>query len=230
MKGSAMLRLLKLWLVYCTIVVSAQAQSLSRAERPQIEKGDWWEYETITFPSESKTASRLRVAEVTATAIRTGAAQRGNTYDLDWSLRETRRGEEITYRGDPPRPLLQFPLEVGRQWDGVAVIHYEGFDRRWQGNAHVERVESVTVPAGTFQAFVIKYEGDYATRRGNSSTHWIESIWYAPEVGRWVKRDWTSSTTYTQFGRQTERRVEQLTAYRRGNAGGGNAKGSASEQ
>lgn len=178
--------------------------------------GDTWVYESVSGPGKDKREVTIEVREVTADSIHTESVGSGSVFSRDWRLRETRRGGEVTLRADPPRPLLDFPLEVGKKWDGRAVTyHADGFVQRWQGAARVERLEKVTVPAGTFDAFLIRYEAYYPSRNGRSNVRWVESIWYAPEAGRWVKRDYEWDTSLPHGGRFNERTIEQLVSYKR---------------
>lgn len=195
-------------------VACAHAQSLTIAERPDVAPGDWWQYEITTYPSESTRRFRLTVDEVTADTIAASTRNTATVYDRDWGVREMKRGGEVSYRGAPPRPLLRFPLQPDKTWDGRAMGHYPDFTRRWQGRVRVTGTEPITVPAGIFQTFVVKYEGYYPTARGDSM-YWRETVWYAPQARRWVKRDWTWDVTYTGAQRMTERQVEQLIAYGR---------------
>jgi hypothetical protein len=96
-------------------------------------------------------------------------------------------------------PHFQFPLEMGRTWDvpfDVEVALPNGTRHaRWQWSALVVAAESVTVPAGTFQAFRIEYAGSFASRMGDQSwtgTH-KETVWFAPAVQRMIKRDFEQS-------------------------------------
>ncbi|HEY9539000.1 MAG TPA: hypothetical protein VIS03_15510 [Kiloniellaceae bacterium] len=72
-----------------------------------------------------------------------------------------------------------FPLQVGK-----AV----SFTRRWAGEAWQDRIEvlateRVTVPAGTFDAFVLLRVSEQV----NSDWRAEQRAWYAPELG-WVVR------------------------------------------
>jgi hypothetical protein len=206
-------------LVFCAALPClAAAQSLTRADHPQLQIGDWWRYETTVLPSQDKRSELITITDIRPDAIVT-TAREVSVYDRAWGLKELRVNGETTFRADPPRSLLAFPLEVGRQWNGDAVHNFyaRGFVRRWQGTVFVDGVERVTVPAGTFMAFVVQYDGYYPTSRGNATTRHTETIWYVPEVGRWVKRDMTWSVTQPSFGRRTERSIVQLTDYKRGN-------------
>jgi hypothetical protein len=79
---------------------------------------------------------------------------------------------------------------------------------KWRWKAKVAAAESVTVPAGTYQAFRIEYEGTFATHQENfgnrqgtrswTGTH-KEVAWYAPEIMRIVKREFQQSVPANNF-------------------------------
>jgi hypothetical protein len=84
---------------------------------------------------------------------------------------EIKTGQLITFIAKPFQPYLRFPLEVGRKWDipfEVAVTARPvNRNAKWQWKARVVAVEAVTVPAGTFQAFKIEYDGTFTTIQGS---------------------------------------------------------------
>ena len=46
------------------------------------------------------------------------------------------------------------------------------------------------------------------------NVRWVESIWYAPEARRWIKRDWAWHTTGLG-GFASERQREELVSFTR---------------
>ncbi len=206
-------------LLTAVIAVSASAQTLAAADRPDVRPGDSWTYEHTTFPSEAKRQFTVRVREVTDNGIVTGGPASGSVFSRHWALEESKNAQGITYRAEPGRPLVQFPLDVGKRWNGnLTATLADGWVQRWQGQAVVEKTESITVPAGTFDSYLIRYEGYYNTRNGASNVRWVESIWYAPEARRWVKRDWTWSTSSPHGGTYSERQREELLSFSRAKA------------
>jgi len=111
---------------------------------------------------------------------------------------ETVRGQ-VDYRARPPIPQLAWPLGVGKAWE--QVYEHERPATRQTNNivmrSHVEAAETVTVPAGTFTALKIVNR----TRTGVVAVE----LWYAPEVGHWVR---TRETLPTGV------RLRELIAYR----------------
>lgn len=85
-----------------------------------------------------------------------------------------------------------FPLKVGN----TANSSHSGSGNFgvWstQDKLEVTATEQMTVPAGTFETFVIQ------TSMRNSNWYGNNTCWYAPEIGYCVKRRWaSSSTSYT---------------------------------
>jgi hypothetical protein len=88
----------------------------------------------------------------------------------------------------PPRINLLWPLAVGRSWEQL-LVQERPLDRTsstlfrtW----HVEGMESVTVPAGTFRAWKIVSRDKWA-----NSVVW--EYWYAPHVRNLVRSRETPS-------------------------------------
>ena len=119
---------------------------------------------------------------------------------------------EIAYAG--PALMIEFPLEVGKTWTDTKSV--SGYDKssgieltsaRWTQRNEVLRRESVTVPAGTFECWVIEsYEildGTHVITVENqllgvrATTVSTQTGWYSERVKNFVKitRDTTSFVT-----------------------------------
>ncbi|MGH8596712.1 MAG: hypothetical protein ACREXT_08655 [Gammaproteobacteria bacterium] len=87
----------------------------------------------------------------------------------------------------PYAPGLKFPLEVGTKWQApyVAFTAYNGLV--WDGAAECESkaYETVTVKAGSFDAFRIECRDKWQIGSATGYTH--STRWYAPEVAGVVK-------------------------------------------
>ncbi len=74
---------------------------------------------------------------------------------------------------EPPLLSIQWPLAVGKSWTAEARMTEESFGSKpvvpVRLEVRVEAVETVTVPAGTFEAFRVVS----TTRRGWTSRHWV---------------------------------------------------------
>jgi hypothetical protein len=95
-------------------------------------------------------------------------------------VREVRDGGTVSHQ--PPRPQFSWPLTVGKAWE--QVVSREDRTARTSRETtwawEVQGEESVTVPAGTFQAVKIVARN----KRGGSL---IYEMWYAPDVKLWVR-------------------------------------------
>lgn len=81
---------------------------------------------------------------------------------------------------DPP-VAFHYPLEVGTRWkqQGRVTFHQQPRTEAFEVDAHVEALEDVTVPAGTFPAFRI---------RSTDLDGTVHLDWLSPQLGIYVKR------------------------------------------
>ncbi len=187
---------------------SCPAQSLARADRPDVKTGESWVYRDRDVGSgETRDTSSL-VTEVDADRIvtETGLSTSGAwTFTRDWNTVERRSGERVSSATRPYWPFLQFPLEVGKTWE--ASFENEVATKagkriaQWRWKARVVATEAVTVLAGTFQTFRIEYDATFVSRAGNKS--WTgshkETMSYAPEAKRFVRREFDQAATANEF-------------------------------
>lgn len=184
------------------------AQSLPRAERPEFKLGDTWTYQATDLqsgtqrPEVSETMSEIHTDKVVA------VTSSGNRliYNRDLNLMEVRRGEAPTYAAKPYRPRYKFPMEVGQKWEA----HFEYFTRGGQQNYRAQHViqvvafESITVSAGTFEAFKIEIRGHY--QGTESPRNWTgtfnQTLWYAPHARATVKGQ-TEDKSGPSYSRET---------------------------
>ncbi len=90
---------------------------------------------------------------------------------------------------------LHFPLAVGRSWS--FEYDYAGKNPvSVKQTARVVGYETVSTPAGRFDALRIEHEGRYEATDGRY--RWqgriSETYWYAPSVGRSVRHDYRDTT------------------------------------
>ncbi len=164
---------------------TALAQAPPVADRPTLVPGDAW---TVRY-SDGTRATRLflreeagtLVFEVSQTSPRGGTAQGFLHLTRDLStVRMLDSGGAELQRFAPHSLGLQFPLAVGKEWRGTC----ERFDAgkragTFAGTFKVVGIESVKVPAGTFQAFRVEgetYEVQQPAKR------WRFIHWYVPDL------------------------------------------------
>ncbi|WP_345811160.1 hypothetical protein AAGS40_10285 [Paraburkholderia sp. PREW-6R] len=182
---------------------------------------------------------------VTPSHIYYASAQPGSTQapseaiaGADWSRERNVDGTDTVVN----RPLV-FPLTTGKTWE---LDYTESHPNRsfamqkWTTQYRVVGTESVTVPAGTFEAIKIEAEGDWSgqleptktvtqaaqIQQGNTAlmTHaqqvgpvkvtgrTYKAFWYVPEIGRWVK---SVEEYYGSNGVRNERYTGELESFKR---------------
>lgn len=212
---------------------SVLAQSMSRAERPELKIGDTWAYQRLDVRTGEKRGAGTHILEAlsderivvqTKALDRAGREMSGtNSYTRDWNLTEVKAGDTVSFTARPAWGYYKFPLEVGQQWEAnfattslsrtASGVKGTGErTSRWQWKVRVEGVESVTVPAGTFDALKLRYEGNFDTTDGPrrwSGTR-TETLWYAPAVKRHVKFEHETRTTSAVGSSYDHERVELL--------------------
>jgi hypothetical protein len=180
------------------------AQPLARAERPDVKTGESWVYreQDLVTGEKRDTSSLVTAVDADGIVTETGLSTSGAwTFTRDWNPVERRSGQVVSIATRPYWPFLQFPLEVGKNWDASFEneVTTKGGKRfaTWPWKARVVGTEAVTVPAGTFQTFRIEYDGTYASRAGNRA--WTgrhkETLSYAPEAKRFIRREFEQSAT-----------------------------------
>jgi hypothetical protein len=106
------------------------------------------------------------------------------TRDLS-TVRILDAGGTESQRFEPHSLSLQFPLAVGKEWQGTCRRFDEGRHvGTFVGTYKVTAIETVTVAAGTFRAF--RVEGQTHEVRAPTK-QWGFVHWYAPEVRMDVK-------------------------------------------
>lgn len=126
-------------------------------------------------------------------------------YDQDWVLVKVVEPNGKTHVEWQPftqteigRPWMDFPFQVGRTWtrDRRRYRTQSGrtvFEYNIQQRYNVMAYEEVKVPGGTFKAFKIKHTAtDTCVGSecgfGTNKRLGVRYLWYAPEVGYYVKR------------------------------------------
>ena len=197
------------------------SEQLLRAERPNVTVGDSTVLRDLNVRTGEKRDTSFVVKTIDANKIvmeMSGSTSGTRTFTREFNLVETKTGELVTFTAKPFWPYLRFPLEIGRKWDipfeADVIARRNNRSAKWQWKARVVTAEAVTVPAGTFQAFKIEYEGRFATRQGNASwtgTH-KETGWFAPTLNSFVKRDFEQAAPSMNL---LEHHVVELISFKR---------------
>jgi hypothetical protein len=199
----AMGLLLSLW-----SIAAINAQTNAAIPRPDLKVGDTWTYTTFDkYKGRIVGTFRVTVQRVEGDEIHVVSQaadgqgdQRVELYTAEWNLRQ---GGDADRRFDPMVPTLAFPLQEGKTWKGKYTSPSRDGTGTTTGEVEGKVVgfESVTVPAGTFDAAKVRVEihWDYEGRRGRGAGTISQTIWYAPEAKRWVRFDQEAVTYRGSF-------------------------------
>jgi len=165
--------------------------------RPEVKVGDTWtftrtdKYTKHIIGTFVHTVQKIEGGEITVESRSADGA--GSPvlwiYTSDWHLRKRGRA---TF--DPVIPGYAFPLELGKTWEGSftspSLSDTGPVDNNLKGK--VVGVESITVPAGTFDTVKISLETRWLYKgawrgRGRDSGVFTQTIWYAPKAKRFVR-------------------------------------------
>ncbi len=152
--------------------------------KPDLRMGDSWVFHyPYSQRKETRTIKNIKDNLIHVTAPQNDCRMTTFTYTLEWAQVEVcgftspRRPGPITF--DPPQQFMPFPVWPGKQWSikytiwpGSVTYYAEGKAIGW---------ETITVPAGTFEALKIEVT---ITARGQPLPR---SMWYAPEVNNFIK-------------------------------------------
>lgn len=162
----------------------ANAQNV---ERPAIEVGDRWKYETKDTLTNLPTSQTERI--VTALGNdRIEVTENGSpaVYTTEWNPLETPEN-----RFEPASRAYKFPLAVGDKWrhEGKSLNKATGSEGRSQYDVKVVSQEKITVPAGSFDTYKLVMEGYFTGHNmGRSiSFPFTRTYWYAPSAKASVK-------------------------------------------
>jgi hypothetical protein len=169
------------------------AQTGAPVERPAVKVDDRWIYRRMDHRFEPPVLLyELRVSFIDARAIHTVLSRQGKPADSDATFTPEWNGVVSVDEGvvEIKAGLLQFPLAPGRAYDATWEMR-----RPRMGKFHVrhERAvkvvgwEAIEVPAGKFTALKVVAEGRWL-RLDRKNSNWARNtVWYVPEVKRWVK-------------------------------------------
>ena len=162
--------------------------------KPDVKVDDRWIYRRMDHRFEPPVLLyELRVSFVDARAIHTVISKQGRPRDSDASFTPEWNGVVAVDEGviDVKQGLLQFPLAVGRTYPALWEMRRPragAFLARHERTVKVVGWEEVEVPAGKFLAINVQADGRWQ-RLDRKTSDWArDTIWYVPEVKRWVKR------------------------------------------
>ena len=87
---------------------------------------------------------------------------------------------------DPPVGYVDFPLSVGRKWKVTYKSTSNSGHSMGESEVEVVSYGPVQVPYGTVNAFkILVHNTDREVKRANP----VETYWYSPEIGYFIKHD-----------------------------------------
>ena len=170
----------------------SSGQPDARIVKPEIRVGDRWTYRStnILGPGTYEHETRVSFADDKVILAVSTRKSDGKEFDSSW----TSEWNAVTsYTGSYFRPhtgFLRFPLRIGDTHE----LKYEFLRPRVNtilasatGKSNVVGWDVVVVPAGTFRAVKVEFEVAVKAFDGSWAYRAQGTIWYDPEVRRWVK-------------------------------------------
>jgi len=176
------------------------------------------EYERVTKDSLtgkvlSKGTSKITKIENGLVYFRSSSGKEGIVTEAGGIVRAN--NPEATYTFDPPLPNLPADeFQVGKKWTSETYQTSNSGTRRRTDKFIVDRVEDVTVPAGTFKAFVVEREAVIGNK-GEISTSQNNTYWYVPGIGVPVKNT-RNNIQNVLFNAKERREVTELISFKKG--------------
>jgi hypothetical protein len=172
---------------------SALCSAQDSVARPDVKVDDRWIYRRMDHRYEPPVLLyELRVSFIDGRAIHTVLSRQGRPRDSDATFTPDWNGVVSVDEGivDIKQGLLQFPLAVGRSYPALWEMRRPRagkFHVRHERTVKVVGWEEIEVPAGKFLALKVQAEGRWQ-RLDRKSADWARNtVWYVPEVKRWVK-------------------------------------------
>jgi hypothetical protein len=169
-------------------VTTAHAQD---APRPDVKAGDTWVYQRTDFMDNRKAVLKLQVTFANDKVIhvvqvnQAGEKEMDSTATAEWNTVTSARDGVFT----PDTGLLHFPLHPGARWKSTYTVKFprQDFDAHHERWVTVVGWEDVAVPAGKFRALKVVSEGSVQRSDRPRAGDVSETVWYVPEVRRFVK-------------------------------------------
>jgi hypothetical protein len=171
------------------------AQTPPVSDKPEVKVGDTWMYKQVDMlTNEVREESTIEVVSIDAEQIKTRSVRSGREqeeiFDTQWNSKLVDGRAFVPYRS-----VLEFPLAIGKAWEKPVTYPNRQGDAKITATMKgtVRGWESITVPAGTFQAQKITLTESYyndrtgtsAGSRGGGVGQW--TVWYAPTAKRAVR-------------------------------------------
>jgi len=135
-------------------------------------------------------------------------------YTPEWNLIRSRNPDGSGLDYTPPLKYYDFPLSTGKKWQQTTVETdiKTGAKRTHTLSSEVLGSETVTVPAGTFNAIKLITKSELVDVSKGETTFGSDTSWYVPELRRSVK----SETASRKPDGTEDKQIIQLIEYKLG--------------
>jgi hypothetical protein len=193
---------------------------------PRVRDGDRWQYVeinrynrlpmanvevTVTGTSPLICSVRRTRTDTTAGEIARPDSVQQERYSAPWTV-DIEPIYDLTMDFEQPMPILPSSLRVGAADSRTTTYIVRGYSGRYRWNQRLKAIgaERLVTPAGTFDCLhvqrMIWFDYPDVFRFGSAR---VDDAWYAPEVNRWVRREWTGDYQHeNSFGKMGTRRRE----------------------
>jgi hypothetical protein len=183
-------------------------QDARQFEQPRVRVGDRWLYReinrynqlpladvevTVTAASPLTCSVRRTRSDSTAGEIARPDALLEEVYAEPWAV-DHEPTYDLAMDFADPMPLLPASLRVGESEHSKTSYTVRGYSGRYRWTQHLKAldVERVATAAGSYECLRVRrmiwFDYPDVFRFGSAR---IDNVWYAPEVNRWVRREWT---------------------------------------
>jgi hypothetical protein len=185
---------------------------------PRVRIGDRWRYvETDRYNGRELGVLSARVEQVqpqlrVALAYADGRQRPDEVYAGAWNVVEEPAFDQLQ-RFDMPMPLIPPRIEISSWQTTRAPYHVPGSSGTfvWQQQVSSPGWERVRVPAGEFDCLrvdrrIFFVHSDFFRLESQRQ----DTLWYAPQVNRWVRREWTGWYLWPSGRRRTQVREDWI--------------------
>ena len=163
----------------------------ARVVKPEVRVGDSWTYRSTNIGAPGTHEHEMRVSFVDDKVILVVSTRKSDGTELDSSW--TSDWNAVTHGGWMFRPhsgFLRFPLRVGDKHEVNNELlrpRLNTVENSTTGSVTVVGWETVEVPAGKFRAIKVELDSMVQPSGGTRAYRRQVTLWYVPEVRRWVK-------------------------------------------
>ena len=187
---------------------SSGAGPVAPVAPPRIRVGDRWRYRVVDRLSgrwiDEPTWEVVEAGAEVRLVVRgrRGAPPTEERFTSTWAVIEESAYDQ-QMRFDTPMPLLPEPIAAGVSFSTSGTYRDPGSAKalRWNQRLSSGPWSTIEVPAGRFECLrvsrVIAFQHPDGFRSNSSRT---DILWYAPQVNRWVQREWRGEYVSSGLG------------------------------